>query len=539
MADQKGYLIDPISGEKFLPQAQGGGNDSGDSGSQAGNDTPSSEAMANALLKMSEMAEIEWTPIRFLQGHSTNKTLGVVSSNGSVGVTISNPNTYLSFFGALFGSDGTFVLTHNGSAWTYNGSNVSLSSSGLTITGTPSSGNTLTFTFSMSLPPGLTVFPINTKQTGLPYSSSHQYRNQISVNVMPKTFMTALQNPNSVLYTVNTKEGTNYGTAATYYGGVCSALNTGPFGLGMFSNFFENMYDGDWVNLDCEEISISSVNELKKLRLGDSILQRISGSGHTGVVTAITRDISGVPTSITTTEWWPPKVRRITYDANGFWDRWLNPSTSGYTDIWVYRYKGIKDTGFDESDWSGFTYNTDVAVDKGDSSWYDKSETLKITAFAANISNYTDAVLYRKDGSTWKSIGSYPLSQFSNGYGTTKVYSVVLSAFTSGEYRVRLEGNSNSDFVYFSLIDFGTLEVDGNVLTFGGYSDNLEPVAVMWCDFNNNFHAEFARELTENEIIKGQATLLEPPSKTVTPYGAISFKFAYGYVYGPFVARGL
>jgi hypothetical protein len=70
--------------------------------------------------------------------------------------------------------------------------------------------------------------PAGQTQKGIPYSSVRSVCKYVGTNVSLYTFMTALQNPRSVLYTRKIKAGT---LGATYYGTVCSDFPAYSFGM--------------------------------------------------------------------------------------------------------------------------------------------------------------------------------------------------------------------------------------------------------------------------------------------------------------------
>ncbi len=72
--------------------------------------------------------------------------------------------------------------------------------------------------------PGLTKpIPAGIERVGLPYSSVKEKDKFVGLEVSFHTFMTALHNPRSVLYTEDVKESPYYGTnCGPYYGTVCS-----------------------------------------------------------------------------------------------------------------------------------------------------------------------------------------------------------------------------------------------------------------------------------------------------------------------------
>ncbi len=73
------------------------------------------------------------------------------------------------------------------------------------------------------IPNNVDVFQAGKTVVGIPYSSTKQINKYIGLDVSFHTFMTAVHNPYSVLYSENLSKAPYYGkNCSTYYGGVCS-----------------------------------------------------------------------------------------------------------------------------------------------------------------------------------------------------------------------------------------------------------------------------------------------------------------------------
>ena len=113
-------------------------------------------------------------------------------------------------------------------------------------------------------------------KTGLPYSSARYEEKYIGTNVSLETFMTALKNPNSVLYT---RDWTGKGPRmSSWYGIVCSGFGSWCLDLPQYRN------TSRWRDYpDIETIPLTSAQDVK---LGDSLLN----VRHVVMVTDIVRD---------------------------------------------------------------------------------------------------------------------------------------------------------------------------------------------------------------------------------------------------------
>lgn len=198
------------------------------------------------------------------------------------------------------------------------------------------------------------TFPAGTKVKGLPYSSVKAMSRFIGIDVLLETFITALENKNSILYTYDAREGQaekNTGilnpvyekvftpvfdagkwvckvtadnlskatsvphkNASCYYGTVCSSLVA--YAIGMPT--YETTYS--WRN-PSNHLSRVRDKSCYSLKRGDTMLQlNKSGGGHTSVISDIERDSSGDVKFITVTEASHPVIKKTRYTCNRFTD---------------------------------------------------------------------------------------------------------------------------------------------------------------------------------------------------------------------------
>ena len=147
-------------------------------------------------------------------------------------------------------------------------------------------------------------------QTGANYSAARFDEKYVGSSISFETYMTALSNPNSVLYT-RSLHGKALLTSA-YYGTVCS-------------QFASYMFDLPF-HIDCQQWpflnGIEQINPepLENLRLCDILNERTK---HTAVITGITRDEDGTVLDITVTDSTLPQVRTKTYLPLEFKNYWL------------------------------------------------------------------------------------------------------------------------------------------------------------------------------------------------------------------------
>ena len=148
------------------------------------------------------------------------------------------------------------------------------------------------------------LYPANEVVTGIPYSSVRAYDKYIPYNVSLKTFMSALENPHSVVYTENLFG--QYERAVSYYGIVCAvfvsyALNL-PFRVPCK------------VWHEIEGMRPVNSNRLEDYRLCDVLRTE----AHVALITGITRTPEGTVSTISISEATIPKCICKTYTPDEY-----------------------------------------------------------------------------------------------------------------------------------------------------------------------------------------------------------------------------
>ena len=215
-------------------------------------------------------------------------------------------------------------------------------------------------------------------QTGANYAAvGFQNEKYVGVNVSVETFMTALSNPNSVLYT-RPQHGRNRLTAA-YYGTVCS-------------EFVSYVMDIPF-HIDCPQWpyleGITKVNPepLENLKLCDILNE---SKTHTALITGIERDSGGKITSITVTESTPPQVVSTTFLPQEFVGYWLD---RGYE---VLRYAKVHAVTYTPNPWVRLEGDPETQLpvpnpvlmpDFGNKANYRLGETVTLSVFDARCTH--------------------------------------------------------------------------------------------------------------------------------------------------------
>lgn len=210
-------------------------------------------------------------------------------------------------------------------------------------------------------------------QTGANYSAARFNEKYIGYNVSIETYMTALSNPESVLYTRSLHGRAPLSSA--YYGTVCS-------------EFVSYVLDMPF-HIDCQQwpfldgIECIDPEPLENLRLCDVLNER---TRHTAIITGINRDEAGNVMEITVTESTLPHVQSRTFTPKEFVEYWLK---DGYE---ILRYHKIGQVTYTPSPWVPIEGdpeterpepNAVLMPDYGDKSNYLLGEAVTLSVFDA------------------------------------------------------------------------------------------------------------------------------------------------------------
>ena len=161
-------------------------------------------------------------------------------------------------------------------------------------------------------------------RTGVPYSSVRRNEKYVGYNVSIETFMTALNNPKSVLYTRSHQGDQEIFNMHSYYGTVCSCFGSYVCG-------FPYRTSGPRI-IDDPDVTEIGTDTLEALELCDLVIKR---GVHVTVITDIQRDAEGKVHLITVSESVRPLCVSNDYTVEQFRKYWLE---KGYH---VYRYAKV------------------------------------------------------------------------------------------------------------------------------------------------------------------------------------------------------
>lgn len=351
------------------------------------------------------------------------------------------------------------------------------------------------------------TIPYGTTTKGMPYSSASVEDGYIGISISLYTFMSAVANPSSVLYSVKSKGYTGY----AYYGTVCTSLVCAAWGLPcLITTAAFPKWD------DIEEVDFAD------LELGDMLL----GNGHAMIISGLRRDSSGAIETIRTSE-------------------------SKYNDCITNEYQTYADFVSSHGIYTGYRYKHIDKVNSYNPSpfirFYDEPETEAkfpdiMTCFGDKVTRKrgTDIVINVLDNTDYDEIDIYRDGELIDTKQTVEDFTI--TAPVVGAYEVRMVGERKSSSTYFDIVDCH-ISVSGNTVKFsttymataiGGvpvYTTDSDGRATTW----NN--PKRVRLLTEEENAAKEIDITEFLNDTDCDggirlyvrgvYGNVSFEYLY------------
>lgn len=172
-------------------------------------------------------------------------------------------------------------------------------------------------------------------QKGMAYSSVRREEKYLGYNVSLETFMTALYNPKSVLYTRSYHGDPEIWNILSYYGIVCSCFGSYVCGFPYRTSGGAIIADPDVVEVD--------TTQLENLELCDLVIRHDKQGNHVAVITDIQRDVDGKVHFVTVSESVLPLCTTNDYTAELFRKCWLDKNYH------VYRYAGVHNQTYEPS----------------------------------------------------------------------------------------------------------------------------------------------------------------------------------------------
>ena len=346
---------------------------------------------------------------------------------------------------------------------------------------------------------------------GLPYSMVSEMGNYIGANVSFHTFMTALHNPKSKLYSEDVSKTPYHGrNCKAYYGVVCSSLVS--YALGIYPSFSTKDF--------CESdlmIEIPS-QEIDSVKTADVLWK----NGHVALITDISKDKEGHLLTIEISESVETGCRRYSKTRNEFCEL----MKSSFKKIYRYKelYKNINYISIPEfvsvtgEEPISFNYNDNLCVDKGDKSCYLEGDTVTV-----NVMHAYDRIEIYKDDNLYLSISEKTEED------------VCLSNLPYGDYKARIFFNGQySDFTYWKVVNINvSVDRKNGRVTFS--SANAVPQYMHFRDIAGlmqpiptqkyGFHL-----FTEQDITNGYVNVDNSSVKQEYPYLRVYFSTDYGTI---------
>ena len=352
----------------------------------------------------------------------------------------------------------------------------------------------------------------NKHYKGLIYSFPQETSTFVGLDVSFHTFMTAVHNPRSVLYTEHLdKLPYHSGRIAAYYGTVCSGFVSYALGFKAYQTTYD-IVEHDFMTLVDDQSA-------KGIQLADVLWQK----GHVALITGIRRNkTTGEIVRIEISEAWPSGARRRVVEGESDFNKMLEKGK------WkIYRYKDLEKNNYkpwtdflavDGEKRTSFQYNDAICPNKGDKSCYIIGENvvLNIIDGYRKLEIYKDEALYKQCR-----VGDD--------------LDIVLKDLPYGDYKARVKKWwKKSDFAYWKIVDaqVNTNEEKG-VVSF--HSNNATPVYLEFCTITGSRPTWAWYVLTEKDIANGWVKVSPRVSnrlkqKTSKMYAKVHFECDYGRV---------
>ena len=338
----------------------------------------------------------------------------------------------------------------------------------------------------------------NTTYQGLIYSSTKEIGTSVGQNVSFHTFMTAVHNPRSKLYTVHLNQPPYHGTNCNaYYGTVCSGLVSYALGVSFGSyDFPASKFFRKLITYHPDSIQV-----------GDVLYKK----DHVALITGLAKDESGHVKALEISEATQHGCVRNSITSLEFEDLMNTKYLS------VHRYLQI-DNNLDYQPLTEFVpvmgeqatpfvYNDDICVDKGDKSCYLEGEEVVV-----NIMHSVDKLEIYKDNSLYQEMD------------INDNLDISLKDLPYGDYKARVSwGDIYSDYTYWKVVNVKTkLDRENCIVYFS--SANAIPYFIRGASItgskgNSNI---LSHSLTDQERMQGYINI---------PQDSLSKKYCYLYVF--------
>lgn len=326
-------------------------------------------------------------------------------------------------------------------------------------------------------------FPIGEKQKGIPYGAQLTYEQWLGKNISIETFLSALANPNSVIYDFS-RVGTAY-RASAWYSVNCSKAVVYALNL-------RNTYASGTFASDPNISIIANAGEFtaEDIQIGD-IIESIGV--HTAFVTDLVYNTFGELSQIEVSEAVTPTCRRKRWNIYGSFENFFD-HFAGYR---LERYTLIDSVPPINMEAMYPYISTSIGLNYGNKSNYTTADTIEITLFK-KISN---TLVVKKAGTQVDTIDVTDYAQSSI---------VQYTQSTAGWYEIGFDGDDEKNWVGFCVNDnIATFDSSTNKLTFSSSESVLFMVSYSDGSARSHIGDVFP---TSTDLANGYMTLTVPAS---------------------------
>lgn len=349
------------------------------------------------------------------------------------------------------------------------------------------------------------IYQKDVEYSGMIYSSVKEIGSYVGSNVGIYTFLTAVNNPRSVLYTIDLSKEPYHGkNCHAYYGTVCSAFVSYALGIPGHSSYDFPVSD------QFTQVRYSSPDDLE---LAD-VLWR---SGHVALITGINR-VGGFVSSVEVSQAVGEGCVRKEFSRDSFKDLF----NSGFQAI--FRYTGISENLAPVEDYLTTLQAVDafkssaICANKGDKYCYLEGEDVILNVFQ----DYKSIELFRDE-------------ELMETYEKGKSGDLHLENLPYGKYRasITLSDDSQGGITEWIVVDY-TAEFDfsNNTLYFSSLNARPEKVRLTNREGGRKcpFTEVFSCSLTDEDILSGAVTIPVHLMNEECPYYSITFKTEFGRI---------
>ncbi|QGJ68519.1 Hypothetical protein PBC10988_1780 [Planctomycetales bacterium 10988] len=352
------------------------------------------------------------------------------------------------------------------------------------------------------------AFEPGVEVTGVPYSSVKSVGRYIGFDIYLKTFLAAVENPQSVVYTENLRG--EVPNAECYYGTVCSGYTSYALQCGIW--YLSRVHTPDYR----EGIHLVEPQSAQSAQPGDLIFTPPRPGSHIELVTGVTRDKEGKVTHVRVEESRPPTTMNTNRTEAEFNTHLASKNRKLYriTDLDAWRGANRADAFMFpnyEEDSATPVINRVLLLDRGDWVAYRKDQPVKINIMDRDRQEVQQLVVKRGE-SIVETIEQPGIGMIERNFPAAGNYSA---------YCILGDG-SQSQACEFAVCDLGFQLPEEDIKLGKPWeielsSDNMQPILLYFRSAKNSY-AQNMIFLTEADRRNGKvsipADLLQDKGKT-------------------------